>query len=291
MSALRPTFVLAICLLVAGATPLRVVAGEFVVVSATAAPDYHRPEPGKRTETYIFSAGKHFAGSTRDVGEENLPFMSMATMLATGLAKQSYFPAKDPALADLLIVVHWGATQVFDDPEKQFTQERLNAAGAAYAAATADGGFADPTELNQARQARGAAVSAQEWSIAQNADLLGFTAALAKEQANMVATMDEITMRSELAEERYFVVMMAYDYQVLKKEKKHKLLWVSRMSVRSPGNTFATILPAMVRVAAPSFGLQKDGLTRVQTKVREGNVDVGDLKVVESGVAAPKAKP
>ena len=47
----------------------------------------------------------------------------------------------------------------------------------------------------------------------------------------------------------------------------------------------------MVRVAAPSFGLQKDGLTRVQTKVREGNVDVGDLKVVESGVAAPKAKP
>ena len=76
-------------------------------------------------------------------------------------------------------------------------------------------------------------------------------------------------------------MLMAYDYQLLKKEKKPRLLWVTRMSVRSPGNNFAEAVPGMTRVAADFFGQQHEDITRLRTKLLEGKVEIGDLKVVD----------
>ena len=39
---------------------------------------------------------------------------------------------------------------------------------------------------------------------------------------------------SEIEVDRYFVVLLAYDFQVLWKEKKHKLLWETRFSINQP---------------------------------------------------------
>jgi hypothetical protein len=113
---------------------------------------------------------------------------------------------------------------------------------------------------------------------------------LRKEGERMFSSEDEITMRSELLEERYFVILMAYDYQLLKKEKKSKLLWVTRMSVRAPGNNFSEAMPGMARIAADFFGQQHNDIARMQTKLREGKVDIGELKVVDPiPVLAPAA--
>lgn len=49
----------------------------------------------------------------------------------------------------------------------------------------------------------------------------------------MMPTSDELTMSVELNEERYFVILMAYDYQHMRREKKPKLLWVTRLSLRA----------------------------------------------------------
>lgn len=260
-----------------------------VAISATAAPEYQRTEPGRgevRVETYVFTQGRHFDGSSRDSGVEKTPFVEIAKTLAPGLARQNYFPAKDPDLAELMIVVHWGATQVYDDPEKQFTTERLNSAIAAYSAQIAAMGNADSTELSQALSSRNSAATQQERTIAANAALLGYETSLAKEGASLMASTDEITMRVELAEERYFVILMAYDYQALKKEKKRKLLWVTRMSVRSPGNNFTGAMPAMTRAASDFFGKQQDTLARVNPKLRDTRIEVGLPTVVPAEAPA-----
>ncbi|HEX2101413.1 MAG TPA: hypothetical protein VHF69_12150, partial [Candidatus Synoicihabitans sp.] len=56
-------------------------------------------------------------------------FHTVARTLAADLAKQNYLPAPDPAQADLLLMVHWGITQVAEgiiDPIR--ATEQLNAA-------------------------------------------------------------------------------------------------------------------------------------------------------------------
>jgi len=68
-------------------------------------------------------------------------------------------------------------------------------------------------------------------------------------------------------------VLMAYDFQIAWKDKKHKLLWVTRMSVRQKGNDFGRALPAMTRYASQYFGQNTKGLIR--RPLPEGHVEVG----------------
>ena len=83
----------------------------------------------------------------------------------------------------------------------------------------------------------------------------------------------------ELEENRYFVVLMAYDFQLLWKEKKHKLLWETRFSIGERHNAFDKALPVMVRYASQYFGQNSNGLLR--TRVPEGTVQVKDPTLIE----------
>ena len=289
MGPTRRSFLFArLILAITGAASVAVaVAGEFVVVSATAAPGYKRTKgsEGIMAESYVFSPGIHFGGALRNRTLEHLPFLTVVQMLAPSLARQKYFPAKDPAQANLAIVVHWGATQVYDNPNPQADIEALNTELAAYKSAIQESGAASSGAVNGVLSTMEGATSQQERYLRANAELLGYQRTLSKEGKRMFSSEDEITLRSELIEERYFVVLMAYDYQLMKKEKTPRLLWVTRMSIRSPGNNFAESVPGMARVAADFFGQQRDEITRIETKLREGKVDIGELKVVEAPTA------
>ncbi len=83
-------------------------------------------------------------------------------------------------------------------------------------------------------------------------------------------------MLNELEEDRYFVVLMAYDFQLLLKQKKHKLVWETRFSMREHVNAFDKQLPAMVLGASKYFGKDSNGL--IHDTIPEGRVDVGDIK-------------
>lgn len=64
----------------------------------------------------------------------------------------------------------------------------------------------------------------------------------------------------ELQHNRYFVVLMAYDFQLLWKQKKHKLLWVTHFSISERRNAFDHNLPAIsaaIVTGLPSFNLLK----------------------------------
>jgi hypothetical protein len=83
----------------------------------------------------------------------------------------------------------------------------------------------------------------------------------------------------EIEDNRYFVVLMAYDFQVLLKEKKHKLLWETRYSIRQRGNAFDRQLAAMTEYASKYFGQDTHGLLR--KPLPEGHVTLGKLEVGE----------
>jgi hypothetical protein len=83
-------------------------------------------------------------------------------------------------------------------------------------------------------------------------------------------------MMHELEEDRYFVVLMAYDFQLLRQRKQHKLLWETRFSIREHVNAFDQALPAMAVEASPYFGRDSGGLTH--KPLPDATVNIGDLR-------------
>ncbi len=255
-----------------------------IAISSTAAPDYQRPLDAKgkpAPETYVFMEGIHLEGGTRDRSEERMTYDEITRTLAVNLARQNYFPTRDVASANVLIRVYWGTPQIYEDPQRDQNIAALNTAMANAQSQMESGGQVDTTELKQAINDNALAANGVEGAIERNARLLGYKRTLLKEEQNLVASIAEQTMRMELAEERYFVVLMAYDFQFMRKEKKPKLLWITRLSIRSPGNNFTEALPALAIAGAEVYGRNLDGLERI--KVRDlpgGQVTLGELKVI-----------
>jgi len=86
-------------------------------------------------------------------------------------------------------------------------------------------------------------------------------------------------MIEELEDRRYFVVLMAYDFPLMLKQKKNKLLWETRFSIRERGNDFSKQLTAMAEQAARYFGQDSHGL--LHKPLPNVRVDLGETKVIE----------
>ena len=69
---------------------------------------------------------------------------------------------------------------------------------------------------------------------------------------------------------------MAYDFQLLWKQKKHKLLWETRFSIRQRHHDFDKDLPAMANYASRFFGQDTNGL--IHDSIPLGHVDIGVVK-------------
>ncbi len=279
MTTLRRLLFLANAVLLPAVLPAAM--DQSIAVSATAIADYVRPtDPagGPRPESYVFAEGRFFDGTTVDSGLVKTTFADITRTLSANLAKQHYFPASNAGSADLVIMVHWGTTTIYEDPNRQFDIENVQAAAAAYNASVDAGTPADRNAMNMAMDARATAQASVADSIQRNAVLLGYNRVLEKEHRALQPTNAEITMSNELNEERYFVILMAYDNHLRTKDHKSKLLWVTRLSVRSPGNNFVEALPALAQVGANVFGRHVDDLVRVKTPIT--SVRLGELEVI-----------
>ena len=84
---------------------------------------------------------------------------------------------------------------------------------------------------------------------------------------------------AEIEHNRYFVVLMAYDFQLLQTQKKHKLVWETRFSINQPRNDFGKALPVMANYASRFFGQDSNGLVR--KPVVAGHVEVGEPPLIE----------
>ncbi len=269
-------------------------AGDYVVVSATASPGYAREDESGalRPQSYVISKGKHF-GHARDAQDAEAQFALVLQALGPALAEQQYWPANGVENADLIIVVHWGETEVYEDPMADYMAEAYNQALNDYRANADEAGNADPGRLNELKRMDSMTTTLSSQTRRLNAELLGYQRGLEKEETRYFASVDEQTMKAELAENRYFLVLMAWDYAELRNGGPGKLRWVTRMSVRSAGNRFTETVPALLRQGAPLFGRDSDGLVRRRESIdrRKAEVEIGPTTVVKEEDAAPESTP
>ena len=276
-----------------------------VVYYSRASPGYVRAygSDGKpKAEYYALSYGGRIDGTTWSDGMSKEDFPKIAGVVAEQLAKQNYFYAPDAKSANLLLVLHWGQTLPFN--EGNFGEQVNNLGTALTNLQTAQSVAPPPMPTSQ----EGAAGMTDQVA-AQQQDIQLAAAALesslvsmdmenrvrdrrGEEIAQVLGYMDEMrrmsdlggftgedrftTLRNEVEDPRYYIVLTAYDFAQATQKGKRKVLWTSRISIDTRGNNFMDRMEQMVSRAANSFGKNTNRLIRERT----GEVEIGDAIVV-----------
>jgi hypothetical protein len=76
---------------------------------------------------------------------------------------------------------------------------------------------------------------------------------------------------------RYFIALVAYDYQLLRTQRVEKALWMTPFSISGRGNAFNEQVVAMASTASQYFGEATNGLIHEKV-IPEGRVEVGEPK-------------
>jgi hypothetical protein len=235
--------------------------GDITAVSSRVSENYVRaklPNGSFAPETYAFGKGGFWAGTQRDETIDTYHFIDVARTIAVPLARQNYLPANDPNKTKLVIMVYWGRTAG--------TAESPNAI--------------DPKSADEKLMFR----DQFDRLDFQNARLLGYDSegVIGTDYGRglrLTALHDKTEdLTEEIEDDRYFVVLMAYDFQLLWKHKKHELLWETRFSIREHRNDFRLALPAMAKDASRYFGQDSKGLIRKRTP--NTNIILGEPKVL-----------
>ena len=221
-------------------------------VSSEVAKGYSRvklPDGSFQPEDYAFGDGGSLGGPFPDETIDRMSFLDIARVIAVPLAQQKYFPGKDPGRTKLLIMLYWGTTITAGRPRGDD-----------------DNRIRDHIDY-------------------QNAELLGYDSEglIGTEYgANLELTALRWHRRDlvcEIEYNRYYVVLMAYDFQSLRSQKKLKPLWETRFSLNQRSNEFDKALPAMAKIASRYFGKDSNGLVR--RPMPEGKVEVGEPTLIE----------
>ena len=278
-----------------------------VAVYSSVSPAYVRtalPGGSFKPETYAFGQGGDWGGPMNDVTIDRLGFLDIARLIAPSLAAQNYLPSpsKDPDKTDLLIMVYWGTTNgtngAASSPEYQIAQTIMpqplppppimTSAGVQGGAPNSTGSLqqyavlsaAHDSALEQAWEMTHMANQQRDRQNRNNAMILGYLP-----EMNRVADYEMTALHvlkqdivDDVEENRYFVVLLAYDFQNLWKNKQRKMLWETRFSIRERGNDFGKELGTMAQYASRFFGKDSDGLIR--KPLPEVRIIIGEPKFI-----------
>jgi hypothetical protein len=270
---------------------------EIEAIASKTAKDYVRkrlPDGTYQQETYAFGKGDDWRGARVDPTIDKLDFMDVARILAVPLAKKQYIPTADPKTTDELIMMSWGTTRAPEyssksnniDASQKATQ--LQAVGAlmlkdahnhAEVKAAQDVIEEANNQLMLANMGIEAENERREETDMKTATLLGYDSWWMEVNGAMSGSAlgyRKADMLNELEEDRYFVVLTAFDYQKLVKEKKQRFLWEVRFSIREHGTAFDDRIKGMAELASGYFGRNSGGLHH--DTLPEGNVEIGPVK-------------
>jgi hypothetical protein len=256
-------------------------AANFVTVKAWASEEYTKERALKKDkiQTYQFFKGSHFKGKSKDKGVEEISFNDLILDLAQHLVKQDYYPAPKLGEGDLLIVVHYGVTDFEVDQMELMGIDSLADISVTPREGIAIGSvesFDLMDALNSALGMQHTVNSGNSMTPAQKAQILGIDDIYDK-PSHMTSDYEfEQMMREAL----YFVVLMAYDYQ-LRRKGESKLLWSTRYNIRSAGQSYETAIAQMNVVGSDYFGKSFSKLTRKRIDDKS-NVEIGEIEVIEN---------
>lgn len=246
-----------------------------VLVDSFADPNYiekKSTEDGLAPETYHLLKGKFVGGYIRDKTMRDVDFIEMAENLAEQLKTRNYYSAKSKEDGDFLIVVNWGVTEIqadFDElfPTDEEDEEEIEEGSEEDSFLSAD--------IESYTREEGYSYRDQS-----NAALIGFDRALRR---NDLSIQDGFELQDMLESERYFMILSAFDWQLLRKTGEKKLVWSTRFSMDAIKLGFDDAHYALSRGAANYFGTNLDGkLGKVNTYAGPGSVQTGELEVVET---------
>ena len=235
---------------------------DIAAVSARASGYYVRPRLPSGAfvpEYYAFGEGGAWKGVKPDATIDPLNFLDVAHALAAPLERQNYLPSRDPGATGLLVMVYWGTTHSPEESGLGIQLVEWAQIG------RLDLAFAGDQLVEKADKLNAMMLGYDSWWSATQGDRRGTSVGRDRED-----------LRGEIEENRYFVVLMAYDFQLLWKQRKHKLLWETRFSIRQRHHDFDRDLPSIARYASRYFGQDTHGL--IHDQVPLGRVDIGDMK-------------
>jgi hypothetical protein len=283
-----------------------------VAVSARTGNGYKRERAKNgsfQPEYYALSEGGRIAGTTSDFTVDKVVYHDLAETAMRFLGQQNYrYYGGGDATAKLLLVLFWGSTIAERGTSHERTQpsialelealKRLNQGedleGTAPAQPTARTPYASREQAAAAdteRKRMLLAPKTRERLQEHNGQVLGYTNDLkaADGVQRWAGGGDRYNdLVADLDESRYYIVILAYDFEEYAKRRKKKLLWTSRMSVSSAGNRFDESVGAMFRAAAKDFGQDRGQLVRREEA--KAKVEVRDLKFMGEAADTPAGK-
>jgi len=192
---------------------------------------------------------KGLAVSTGDTSIDRTTFAEVAGVVEQALAARHYIPTPDPGKAKLLIAVFWGrttGTNSFSGVINGAARDLINQRNASLLGFDAEGHLFD----------------------------LGFN-----DTSNMMANIRRQVHSAPLdavEDDRYIVILEAFDFQKIWKQNVAVRLWETRFSLSQRHTDFRLGLPRMAQAAEHFFGADSNGIS--YEGVPEGKVEIGPLK-------------
>lgn len=259
-----------------------------IAIKASATDEYlteRARNESKKIQTYMFMKGIFRGGITRDHTMGRITFEDIVYDMAPHLRRQGYYPLPEPGDSDLLLVVHYGRTSEevhWDDlmgytslEEQGYNDTVVNAGANGPITANEMNAIADFQFNMGARQMYEVS---NQLSARYKAELLGMEDALKYPDAPLVFG-DQRLLQHLVSEERYYIVVVAYDWPALK-AGENKALWITRYSIRAIGQSFSDAISDMNIVAGDYFGTNLKDLT--QRRVNDiDRVTFGEVEVID----------
>lgn len=270
-------------------------------IYARAGKDYKRErlkDGSFKPEFYGLANGGRIGGTGSDLTVDRVTYPEVAQIAARLLAQKNYHYARSAEQADLMIVLHWGATIAFNSGNYS---QAVNQVAASLAGAEPQG-MGSMERDQSAVPSDGASEGAMLMLMAENRarDRINLP------NARLLGYLDDINdadgiqrwagggdryndLIADVEESRYYIIISAYDFDQLVNHQKKKLRWQTRVSVRAPGNRFDDSFAAMLKGASKYFGQDSGRLVRGEES--KGEVELGDLKFLGEAKDQPETKP
>jgi hypothetical protein len=254
-------------------------ASDRVAIKAFATDEYtvaRARDDSKKIQTYFIAEGKYYPGNTARPGMKEVTFMEIAQDLAFNLKRQNFFSEINKDKGDLLILVHYGVTDYDPDYMEERSIDSID-----------DFGFGvvendDPLLVSAVREEFQAQLFDMQTTNEGNSQGLGLKARLLgmDKLFSSNATDQQINeLREMLEEERYFIVLNAFDLPLFRKGEK-KLVWSTRYSIRAGGKKFDQAIAELNVVAGEYFGKNFKGLN-LKRASDKSNVEMGNVEVLD----------